>query len=127
MLFEISHGFLLTLSSKQISIVRRSHGELLGCGEATAVQEDGQVHYVAHVVVAIDVGITQHAVQVLVDGFDDDVGVAGKDGDEGALGEENPHLQGYALGPGFGVLPELNISIVFFFSLGWLLVSFKPI
>lgn len=85
--------FLITLGSKQISVGWCSHAELLGRAEATAVQEDRKVHYVAHVVMAVDVRITQHAVQVLVDGFNDNVGVAGKNGDEWALREENPHLQ----------------------------------
>lgn len=48
---------------------------------------------VSHVVVAVDVRVSQHAVQVLVDGFDDDVRVTGKDGDERTLGEENSHLK----------------------------------
>lgn len=47
---------------------------------------------VSHVVMAVDVGVPEHAVQVLVDGLDDDVGVAGEDGDEGAFGEEHSHL-----------------------------------
>lgn len=72
------------------------------------------MHYVTHVVVAVDVGVTQHAVQVLIDGFNDDMGVAGKDGDEGALGEENPHLQrkrcirttGQNPGPGVSPCPS---------------------
>ena len=71
---------------------RRTH--LLGAAQAAAVEEHGQVHDVAHVVVAVDVGVTKNAVQVLVDGLDDDVRVAGEDGDEGALGEEHPHLDG---------------------------------
>jgi hypothetical protein len=41
---------------------------------------------------AVDVGVPEHAVQVLVDGLDDDVGVAGEDGDEGAFGKQHPHL-----------------------------------
>lgn len=49
---------------------------------------------VPHVVVPVDVGVSQHAVEVLVDGFDDDVRVACKDGDEGAFREEHPHLGG---------------------------------
>lgn len=48
---------------------------------------------VPHVVMAVDVGISQNAVQVLVDGFDNDVWVAGKDRDEGAFGEQHPNLQ----------------------------------
>ena len=48
---------------------------------------------VAHVVVAVDVGVAQHTVQVLVDGLDDDVWVAGEDGDERTLGEQHPHLE----------------------------------
>lgn len=47
---------------------------------------------VSHVVMAVDVGVPEHAVQVLVDGLDDDVGVAGEDGDEGAFGKQHPHL-----------------------------------
>lgn len=52
------------------------------------------MHDVSHVVVAVDVGVSQHAVEVLVDGFDDDVRVTGEDGDERAFGEENSHLTG---------------------------------
>lgn len=48
---------------------------------------------VPHVVMSVDVGVSEDAVQVLVDGFDDDVGVAGEDGDEGAFREQHPHLQ----------------------------------
>lgn len=47
---------------------------------------------VAHVVVAVDVGVTQHTVEVLVYSFDDDVRVTCKDGDEGTFGEQHPHL-----------------------------------
>lgn len=48
---------------------------------------------VPHVVVSIDVGVSQHTVEVLVDSFDDDMGVTGKDGNERAFGEENPYLR----------------------------------
>lgn len=48
---------------------------------------------VPHVVVSIDVGVFEDTVQVLVDGFDDDVRVTGKDGDEGPFGEQHPYLQ----------------------------------
>lgn len=48
---------------------------------------------VSHVVVSIDVRVSQHAVEVLVDSFDDNVGVTGKDGDKGAFREEDPHLE----------------------------------
>lgn len=48
---------------------------------------------VSHVVVAIDVGVTQHTVEVLVYGFDDDMRVAGKDGDEGAFRKQHSNLQ----------------------------------
>lgn len=51
------------------------------------------MHNVPHVVVTVDVGVPQNAVQVLVDGFDNDVWVTGKDGDEGPFGEEHPYLQ----------------------------------
>lgn len=47
---------------------------------------------VPHVVVAIDVGVPQDAVEVLVDGFDDDVRVTGKNGNERAFGEQDSHL-----------------------------------
>lgn len=70
---------------------RRAH--LPGAGQAPAVEEDRQVDDVAHVVVAVDVGVSQDAVQVLVDGFDDDVRVTGEDGDEGSFGEQHPHLE----------------------------------
>lgn len=48
---------------------------------------------VAHVVMAVDVGVTQHTVEVLVYGFNDDMRVAGKDGDEGTFREEHSNLQ----------------------------------
>lgn len=48
---------------------------------------------VPHVVVSVNVGVSQHTVEVLVDGFYDDMGVAGKDGDERAFREEDPHLK----------------------------------
>lgn len=76
-----------------VSIGRRSSADLPGTGQPPAVQEDGQVHDVPHVVVSVDVGISQDGVQVLIDSFDDDVRVAGKDGDEGTLGEQHAHLQ----------------------------------
>lgn len=50
------------------------------------------MHNVAHVVVAIDVGVSKHTAEVLVDGFDDDMWVTGKDGDEWALGKQDAHL-----------------------------------
>ena len=81
-----------TLSRQHVSVGGRGHAELLGGAQPPAVQEDGQVDDVPHVVVAVDVGVPQDAVQVLVDGLDDDVRVAGEDGDEGALGEQDPHL-----------------------------------
>ena len=81
-----------TLGPSQVSVGGGSQTQLLGSAEASAVQEHGQVDDVPHVVVPVDVGVTQHAVQVLVDGLDDDVGVAGEDGDEGSLGEQHPHL-----------------------------------
>lgn len=83
---------LLTLSGQRLSVGGGDRAQLLGRAEASAVEEDGQVNDVPHVVVPVDVGVPQHAVQVLVDGFDDDVRVAGEDGDEGAFGEENSHL-----------------------------------
>lgn len=80
---------------------RCGSAHLLGAGEPAAVEEDGQVDNVPHVVVSIDVGVPQDAVQVLVDGFDDDVRVAGEDGDEGAFGKQDSncveHLQDFVL------------------------------
>ena len=83
---------VVTVGCVAVSVGGGGGAHLPGAAEAPAVEEDGQVDDVPHVVVAVDVGVSQHAVQVLVDGLDDDVGVAGKDGDEGALGEEDPHL-----------------------------------
>lgn len=51
------------------------------------------MHDVSHVVMAIDVGVSQDAVEVLVDSFDDNMRVTSKDGDKRAFGEEDPHLE----------------------------------
>lgn len=83
-----------TIGAGGVSIGRRGGAHLLGTGEPPAVEEDREVNDVPHVVVSIDVGVPQHAVQVLVDGFDDDVWVTGKDGDEGPFGEQHAHLKG---------------------------------
>lgn len=48
---------------------------------------------VPHVVMSVDVGVSQHTVKVLVDSFDDNMGVTGKDGDKRAFGEKYPHLE----------------------------------
>lgn len=48
---------------------------------------------VPHVVMSVDVGVSQHTVEVLVDSFDDNMRVAGKDRDKWAFGEEYPHLE----------------------------------
>lgn len=48
---------------------------------------------VLHVVMSINVGVSQYTVEVLVDSFDDNMGVTGKDGDKRAFGEENPYLE----------------------------------
>lgn len=50
------------------------------------------MNYVAHVVVAVDVGVTEHAVEVLVNGLYDDMRVTGKDGNEWAFGKQNSDL-----------------------------------
>lgn len=47
---------------------------------------------VSHVVMAIDVGVSQHTVKVLVDSFDDNMRVTRKDGDKRAFGEEYSNL-----------------------------------
>lgn len=69
----------------------RTH--LLSTTKASAVKKDGQVYNVAHVIMAVDVGVTQYTVQVLVDSFNNDVRVTGKDRDEWTFGEKHPHLE----------------------------------
>lgn len=76
-----------------VPVGRGGGADLPGAGQTSAVEEDGQVDDVPHVVVSVDVGVSEDAVQVLVDGFDDDVRVAGKNGDEGSFGEQHPHLE----------------------------------
>ena len=77
----------VTVSVGSVSVSRRSGTHLPGTRQSPAVEEDGQVDDVPHVVMSVDVGVSEDAVQVLVNGFDDDVRVAGKDGDEGTFGE----------------------------------------
>lgn len=84
---------MVTISISDVPVRWRGGTHFPGARESSAVEEDGQVDNVPHVVVSIDVGVSEDAVQVLVDGFDDDVGVAGEDGYEGAFGEQHPHLQ----------------------------------
>lgn len=48
---------------------------------------------VPHIVMSVDVGVSQYTVEVLVNSFNDNMGVTGKDGDKWAFGEENPHLE----------------------------------
>lgn len=86
------YAAVLTLGRYGVAIGRGHHAQLLGGAETPAVEEDRQVDNIPHVVVPVDVGVSQDAVEVLVDGFDDDVRVACKDGDEGAFREEHPHL-----------------------------------
>lgn len=82
-----------TFGGKGLSIDGRGQAELLGRAETSAVEEYWQVDDVPHVVMSVDVGVSQHTVEVLVDSFDDNMGVAGKDGDKRAFGEEDPHLE----------------------------------
>lgn len=96
-MFEVYYDFR-TLSGQSLSTGSGRHEELLGCTESAAVQEHRQVDDVSHVVMSVDVGVSQHTVEVLVDGFYDDMRVAGKDGDERALREENPHLKRQKMG-----------------------------
>ena len=70
-----------------------SGAELFGRAEASAVEEYWQVDDVPHVVVSVDVGVSQHTVEVLVDSFDDDMGVTGKNGNKRPFGEEYPDLE----------------------------------
>lgn len=84
---------VLTLSRHCFSIGRGNHAELFGCTETSAVEEHWQVDNVPHVVMSIDVRVSQDTVKVLVDSFDDNMGVTCEDGDKGAFGEENPHLE----------------------------------
>lgn len=83
----------VTVSVGSVPVSGGGSAQLPGGGQSSAVEEDGQVDDVPHVVVPVDVGVPQDAVQVLVDGLDDDVRVAGEDGDEGSFGEQDPHLQ----------------------------------
>ena len=83
---------MVTVRVGGVPVGRRGGTHLPGAGQPSAVEEDGQVDDVPHVVVSVDVGVSEDAVQVLVDGLDDDVRVAGKDGDERAFGEQHPHL-----------------------------------
>lgn len=83
----------LTFRVGGVPVGGRGGAHLPGAGESSAVEEDGQVDDVAHVVVSVDVGVSEDAVQVLVDGFDDDVRVTGEDGDERAFGEQNADLR----------------------------------
>lgn len=82
-----------TLSRHHISVGGSCHAELFGRAQASAIEEYWQVDNVSHVVVAIDVGVSQYAVEILIDGFDDNMGVTGKDGDKRAFGEQYPHLE----------------------------------
>lgn len=84
---------MVTFRAGGVSISGGGGAHLPGAGESSAVEEDRQVDNVPHVVVSVDVRVSEDAVQVLVDGLDDDVRVAGEYGDEGAFGEQNPHLQ----------------------------------
>lgn len=84
---------MVTINVSGVPVGGCSSAHLLGTGQAPAVEENWEVHNVPHVVVTVDVGVSQNAVQVLVDGFDDDVWVTGKDGDEGPFGEQHPYLQ----------------------------------
>ena len=83
-----------TLSRRWLSIDGGRHAEFFGRAEASAVEEYWQVDDVPHVVVSVDVGVSQYTVEVLVDSFDDDMGVTGKDGNKRTFGEEHPHLEG---------------------------------
>ncbi len=51
-----------TLRDPSVSVSRSGCTHLLGTAEATAVEEDRKVDDVAHIVMAVDVGVTQHAV-----------------------------------------------------------------
>lgn len=92
-LLKYISGLMVTFSVGGVPVSRRGRAHLPGAGESSAVEKDGQVDDVPHIVVSVDVGVSEDAVQVLVDGFDDDVRIAGKDGDEGPFGEQHPHLQ----------------------------------
>lgn len=82
-----------TFSVELIHIGWCGNAESLSGAEATAVEEDGQVDDVPHVVVAVDIGVAEHAVEVLIYSFDDDMRVAGKDGDEGTFGKKHSNLR----------------------------------
>lgn len=82
-----------TFSRQCLSVGGGFHAKLFGRTEASAVEEYRQVDNVPHVVVAVDVGVSQHTIEVLVDSFYDNMGITGKDGDKRAFGEEYPHLE----------------------------------
>lgn len=82
-----------TFSGRGLSIDGCCHAELFGRAETSAVEEYWQVDDVLHVVMSVDVRVSQHTVEVLVDGFDDNMGVTGKHRDKRAFGEEYPHLE----------------------------------
>lgn len=86
-------ALVLTLSRQCLPIGWGYHAELFGRTEASTVEEYWQVNDIPHVVMSVDVGVSQHTVEVLVDSFDDNMRVAGKDGDKRAFGEEHPHLE----------------------------------
>lgn len=100
---------IVTISVNGVPVSWHGSTHLLGTGESSAVEEDREVDDVPHIVVSVDVRVSEDAVQILVDGFDDDVGVTGEDGDEGAFGEQHPHLQ-----EGAGL-----ISVVHFKGFNW--------
>lgn len=89
----VYNGLVLTLNRQCLSIGGGYHAEFFGCTETSAVEEYWQVNNVPHVIMSIDVGVSQYTVKVLVDSFNDNMGVAGKDGDKRAFGEENAHLE----------------------------------
>ncbi len=86
-------ALVLTLSRQCLSIGGCYHAEFFGRTEASAIEENWQVNNVPHVVVSVDVGVSQHTVEVVVDSFDDNMGVTSKDGDKSACGEEYPLLK----------------------------------
>lgn len=90
---DIKKGVAFTLRGQSLSIGGGCHAKLFGSAESSAVEEYWQVDNVSHVVVAIDVRVSKHTVEVLIDCFNYNVGVAGKNGDKRTLREEDSHLE----------------------------------
>lgn len=71
--------------ARDVPVGSCSYEVLPGAAQPPAVEEDGQVHDVPHVVVPVDVRVPEHAAEVLVDRLYDDVRVTCKNGNKRAF------------------------------------------